>query len=253
MKIKVISIVIGMAALVWSCNGSKSATEPTGQEEVTLIVNPDLLTVINIMSPQEEDQDKVLTLLQEGIDGTISKLNGFVSTNLHKSTDNNYVLNYAQWSSQEDLQGAVDLINSGGAPQMAEAFSLSNPDFHPYLVTAQFSPTNSRVSMDRQGDLLTVINRIKPNDGIEKEDLAQLLKEAMAEEIMQRPGFISATVHESLDNDYIVNYAQWKDQASLDETIRTINAGGAPKLAEVFSKSNPDFHVYTIVATNIKK
>ncbi len=250
MKIQLKCIGISIAALLFACNGNESA--PT-EEQVVLIPNPNLLTVINIMQPESEDQDRVISLLQNGIDSTISELNGFVSTSLHKSQDNNYVLNYAQWSTETDLQAAVDLITTGGAPQMAEAFSLSDPDFHPYAVTAQFSPSDADVPIDRKGDILTVINLLKPNEGITQQELAQLLKEAMQEDVLNRPGFVSATVHESLDNDYIVNYAQWKDQSSLDETVATINSGGAPKLAEVFSKSNPDFHVYTVVATNIKR
>ncbi len=250
MKIRIEYMSIGIAMILFACNGTKSPTALI-DEEVALVPNPSLLTVINIMKPESDEQDRTISLLQDGIDTTISELNGFVSTSLHKSQDNNYVLNYAQWASEKDLQTAVDLITNGGAPQMAEAFSISNPDFHPYAVTAQFSPS-ANVSIDRNGDILTVINLLKPNEGITQQELAQLLKEAMKEDILNRPGFISATVHESQDNDYIVNYAQWKDQNSLDATIEIINSGGAPKLGEVFSKSNADFHVYTVMATNIK-
>ena len=71
----------------------------------------------------------------------------------------------------------------------------------------------------------------------------------MAEEIISRPGFVSASVHESLDNNYVVNYAQWKDQASLDATVEAINQENIPKLAQVFTLASADFHGYAVAST----
>ncbi len=227
----------------------KVEPQVTSPSQAELVPNTELLTVINIMQPDAKDQDRTISLLRDGIDNVIKDLEGFVSASIHKSKDNNFVLNYAQWKTGDDLQAAVDLINGGGAPNMAEAFSIANPEFHPYRLKAQFSPQSGTILIDQDNEILTIVNLLQPNEGVSQQELSDLLAQAMEEEILSRPGFISATVHESLDNDYVINYAQWKDQASLDATIEVINAGDAPLLGKAFSIAQPDFHVYSIEAS----
>lgn len=216
-------------------------------QKVELFTDVDFLTVINIMEPTSEEKEHVLTLLQEGINETMITRNGYISSNVHSSADNDYIINYSQWETGEDLQLAADLIGSGNAPKMAEAFSLSNPDFHPFQVTAQFRSNNTeKVYIDYQNEILTIINILKPIDGVSQDQLSELLKTALQDELVTQPGFISSTVHESLDNDYVVNYSQWVDADALNVMVERLQSGNAPKLGLAFSNATPDFHPFTI-------
>ncbi len=56
-----------------------------------------------------------------------------------------------------------------------------------------------------------------------------------------------------MDNDYVINYSQWKDQASLQAMVERLKSGNAPKLGAAFSASIPDFHPFKINSTHFKK
>jgi len=221
------------------------------EKKVELITNPNLLTVINIMTPNASDKNNVLTLLKEGIDETMSKQQGYISSNVHSSMDNDYIINYSQWETGEDLQSAGELVGSGGAPKMAQAFSLSSPDYHPFQVTAQYkSDSDKKVYIDYKNEILTIVNVLKPIDGVSQSELAQLLKTALADELVTQVGFISSTVHESMDNDYVVNYSQWTNSEALNTMVERLQSGNAPKLGLAFSNATPDFHPFTIVSSH---
>jgi quinol monooxygenase YgiN len=95
-----------------------------------------ILTVVNVLIPKPEEQDKVISLLQKGMTDTMQHQPGFISANIHKSLDSNHVLVYAQWEDRESLQNAVKLIETGKAPSMMEVFSIGNPEYHPYEVVS---------------------------------------------------------------------------------------------------------------------
>ncbi|HBS11738.1 MAG TPA: hypothetical protein DEO36_04230, partial [Flavobacteriaceae bacterium] len=83
-------VIIGMS----SCKKDEEETIVV-EKKVALITNPNLLTVINIMTPNTSDKINVLTLLKEGIDETMSKQQGYISSNVHSSMDNEYIINYS--------------------------------------------------------------------------------------------------------------------------------------------------------------
>lgn len=238
--------IICLLVFFAACSDDDSAT-PQEPQKVELKTNNSLLTVINLMKPDSANQEATLNFLQAGLEQTMSKQPGFVSSSLHKSLDNNYIINYAQWETGEDLQAASDLVNGGGAPNMAEAFGMSSPDFHPFNLMAQYKSGDSLPKIDEAGELLTIINVLQPIAGVTQQELATMLKEAIEEEVLPQDGFISATIHESLDNDYIINYAQWRDEAALDGIVERLQTGNAPKLGTAFSNATPDFHPFSVV------
>ena len=95
-----------------------------------------ILTVVNVLIPKPEEQEKVVSLLQKGMTDTMQYQPGFISANIHKSLDSSHVLVYAQWKDSASLQDAVKLIESGKAPSMMEVFSIGNPEYHPYEVVS---------------------------------------------------------------------------------------------------------------------
>ena len=229
--------------LLSACHSDQVAPAQT----VALKPQNEFLTVINWMKPDAADQQKVVDLLDAGLEQTMKQQPGFVSASVHQSLDNGYVINYAVWENEAALQAAASLVNGGEAPNMAEAFGLSQPDYHPYALTAQYKTSENLPTIDAKGEWLTIINVLQPANGVTQQELATLLKEALQEEILVQDGFISATIHESLDNNYIINYAQWRDQAALDAMVARLQSGGAPKLGTAFSQAQPDFHPFTVV------
>jgi hypothetical protein len=137
---------------------------------------------------------------------------------------------------------------------MVEAFTKGKADYHPFNLVGQYtSVPNSKVSIDKEGKLLTIINILTPKDGTSKEELISLMKDAVSQEVKTQIGFVSSTLLQSMDNNYIINYAQWKDEVSLQGMVTRLQSGNAPKLAEAFSMSTPDFHPFKINSSHFKK
>ena len=211
------------------------------------------MTVINVLKPDDAEKSSVLTLLKEGIDETMKKQKGFISSHVHASLDNPYIINYSQWKSMQDLAHAGELVNSGGAPKMAEAFGKSNADFHPFKLVSQYrSNPKKDVLIDALNHHLTIINILTPKEGTSSEQLIAQLNKALGEELLSQAGFISSTVHQSLDNNLVINYTQWKDEASLQTMVKRLQAGNAPELAQAFSMATPDFHPFSIASSHFK-
>jgi hypothetical protein len=57
-----------------------------------------LVTFVNMFTCDPEDQDALLRTLRSETEDVVSKLDGYVSANLHASTDGRRVINYAQWT-----------------------------------------------------------------------------------------------------------------------------------------------------------
>lgn len=103
-------------------------------------------------------------------------------------------------------------------------------------------------TLSTDAGVLTMINVMQPNQGTSQDELAELITTGLKETAVL-PGFINATVHRSKDNDYVVVYAQWKDQASVDNAVRVISSGeGSPTHARAFGASSPEFHPYDVIA-----
>ena len=247
MRIFKIGALAAIAMLSFACEDDNKDNKEVVVNEVVLDTEASVLTVINIMKPTQENQDLALETLSEGLTNTMSKQPGFVSSSLHKSLDNHYIINYAQWESGEYLQAASELVGSGGAPKMAEAFGMTGPDYHPFALTAQYKSGMYKPVIDQDGEVLTVINILTPAEGVTQAELAAMLKEAVQEEVLPQAGFISSTIHESMDNNYIINYAQWENQAALEGMVARVQSGDAPKLGAAFGSAMPDYHPFQVV------
>ena len=105
-------------------------------QQTTIDSQINLLTVVNVLIPKPEEQDKLIALLQKGMTDTMQHQPGFISANIHKSLDSSHVLVYAQWKDSKSLKDAVKLIEAGKAPSMMKVFSIGNPEYHPYEVVS---------------------------------------------------------------------------------------------------------------------
>ncbi|MBN9028832.1 MAG: hypothetical protein BGO05_03795 [Rhizobiales bacterium 63-7] len=73
---------------------------------VTIDPSKDILTLINVVEVDPADCDKVVSMFVEATEAVISKLDGFISSSVHRSLDGTRVINYAQWESEAALDGS---------------------------------------------------------------------------------------------------------------------------------------------------
>jgi quinol monooxygenase YgiN len=70
------------------------------------------------------------------------------------------------------------------------------------------------VTIDADRKLVTLVNVFTVHPGKQAE-LAALLIRATDETMKDLPGFISASIHRSLDGRKVINYAQWRSRADF--------------------------------------
>jgi len=104
-------------------------------------------------------------------------------------------------------------------------------------------------SIDPNAGVLTMVNVLTPAPGKQFETI-QLLQAGMNNTMRHQPGFISANIHQSLNSEHVVVYAQWKDQASVEAAAKLIQDGKAPNMATVFTIAQPAYHPYDVVSVH---
>ena len=69
-------------------------------------------------------------------------------------------------------------------------------------------------TIDKDRKLMTLVNvfTVEPE---KQAELADLLVNATEETMRHLPGFISASIHKSVDGTRVINYAQWRSQADF--------------------------------------
>ncbi len=70
-------------------------------------------------------------------------------------------------------------------------------------------------TIEKHQELLTLVNVFTVSED-KQAALAGLLVHATNETMRQLPGFVSASIHRSLDGTRVINYAQWRSQADFD-------------------------------------
>jgi quinol monooxygenase YgiN len=73
----------------------------------TITEHPPLVTLINVFTVRPGKQRELVTLLGEATEQVMRHRQGFVSANIHASTDGGTVVNYAQWSTEADFHAML--------------------------------------------------------------------------------------------------------------------------------------------------
>ena len=86
------------------------------------------------------------------------------------------------------------------------------------------------VTIRKGRDVLTLVNvfTVKAEN---QQKLVDMLVEATDETMKKMPGFISASIHRSLDGTKVVNYAQWRSKTDFDAMRQ--NPAAQPHMAAV--------------------
>jgi len=80
-------------------------------------------------------------------------------------------------------------------------------------------PNHEIAKIDARSDHMTLINvyEVEPDKQV---DLVRLLADVTDRVIRHQPGFVSVSIHSSLDGGRVVNYAQWASKDHFDGFMR---------------------------------
>ena len=81
----------------------------------TIAVTKDVTTLINILTVEPENQQKLIKLLRDSTESTITTLDGWISTSFIAATDQRHVVIYSQWrdlASVEAMRTNPDMVAS---------------------------------------------------------------------------------------------------------------------------------------------
>ena len=99
-----------------------------------ITAHADHATLINVFTVQPERARELTDLLIAATDDVMQHIDGFISANIHLSTDGTRVVNYAQWRSADAMQAMQQ--NPTAREHMAKAAELSD-GFEPHLYTVE--------------------------------------------------------------------------------------------------------------------
>jgi len=101
-------------------------------------------------------------------------------------------------------------------------------------------------TISKQNKLITLINvfTVQPD---QQQKVVDLLLEATEKTMKHLPGFISASIHKSVDGVRVVNYAQWRSREDFEAMRNKPEAQQHMKpLMEI---TTFDFHLYEVIDT----
>lgn len=171
----------------------------------------DVVTLINVLTVDPERQDDLVDLLIASTEGSVRERPGFVSASIHPSLDGSRVVNYAQWRTEDDFLAMAR--DPETRKQLAAARAIverNEPNLYRVACTATGTGTERSVAqISPDLDVVTLFNviTVRPE---RQQRLADLLVAATENETRELPGFVSASIHTSLDGTSVVNYAQWR-------------------------------------------
>ena len=94
--------------------------------DITIHANGQMVTLVNVCTVDPRDQKELIEIFKEGTEAWISKVPGYISTSLHKSTDGRRVVIYSQWQNAQSIGAMRDSAEMG--PYMNRIKALATPD-----------------------------------------------------------------------------------------------------------------------------
>jgi quinol monooxygenase YgiN len=100
----------------------------------TIEQNSGCATLINVFTVEPDRAAELARLLATATDEAIRHVPGFISANIHVSTDGTRVVNYAQWASAEAFQA---MIENPAAREHIDKCAAVATSFDPHLYTVE--------------------------------------------------------------------------------------------------------------------
>ena len=98
--------------------------------------------------------------------------------------------------------------------------------------------------IDESNRYVTLVNTFTVTPDRQQE-LVDLLNEATEKSMRHRPGFVSASIHQSLDGTRVVNYAQWATEHDFQQMLADEEA--RKHMGRAASLAQADPHLYRVV------
>lgn len=100
----------------------------------TIVEGDSPIVLINVFTVSPDRQDELVAVLTEATDSVMRYVDGFVSANVHASTDGTHVTNYAQW--RDTAAYAAVLADPVAREHMGQAAQIAE-SFEPHLYTVR--------------------------------------------------------------------------------------------------------------------
>jgi heme-degrading monooxygenase HmoA len=100
----------------------------------TITAHSPSATLINVFTVEPDNSRELVEVLSAATDAVMQHLPGFISANIHLSTDGTRVANYAQWASMADFQAMQQ--NPAAHEHMVAAAELAT-SFEPHFYTVE--------------------------------------------------------------------------------------------------------------------
>lgn len=103
-------------------------------DTTTIDAREKIATLINVFTVEPADQQRLIDLLNDATETTMRHVPGFISANIHASTDGTRVANYAQWESEGAFKAMLADPKAREHFGPIEVFAKADP--HTYTVAS---------------------------------------------------------------------------------------------------------------------
>jgi heme-degrading monooxygenase HmoA len=136
----------------------------------------------------------------------------------------------------------------GGAPSSHGAIGRWSEPSHRaehsgFAAMEDAMPAGTQATISPDAGCVTLINvfTVKAED---QDELVTMLVEATKKTMSTLPGFISASIHRSLDGQRVTNYAQWRSAADFEAMLKM--PGAREHMAPIQKLATNDAHLYSV-------
>jgi quinol monooxygenase YgiN len=96
--------------------------------------------------------------------------------------------------------------------------------------------------------VVTLVNVFALNITADQDELIRLLDEATEKVMRHLDGFVSASIHRSLDGSKVVNYAQWRSREAFEAMLQ--NTEARRHMAKAYELSKPEPSLYKVASVH---
>jgi hypothetical protein len=177
-----------------------------------------LTTLFNVWTTTPAQIDSLYEVLRGVTEDLVRKRPGFVSANVHLSRDRERLVNYAQWESVETWRAM--LADPACRARNERAMTLGTPEPHVYEVISVVS----RAPVVIEAGTSVTIDIFETTPETQRSVCER-------RSIERQPGFVSATLHASVDGVRVVDYVQWEDppDANVYDVVATVRGETWPE------------------------
>ena len=218
---------------------------------ITINKTQPTVTLVNPHVCKPERQQELTDLLVEAINTIYKNVTGFVSATIHQSSDGTRVTNYAQYRSREDVEAMwkANPAIPAFAKQIESVADSFDPHLYQVVETARgetAAETSGAATISKQQSIVTLIDvyRCKAED---QQHLTDSLSEAVKTIYSRLPGFVSASIHKSLDGVRVTNYAQWQALADFEAIKENESLASYRQKVGTLAESFDGMHIYKVV------